>query len=478
MVSQSFISGITNRKAVVLFLVSVLTVCLIPITLTISFLTTIAILGVCLAIFAGVALFRKPVIGVYYLLAFCFLLHFFAREIGGDIPYGLGVEALLVITLLILVLRSNQADWQRVNSILTWLMAIWLFISIVEIANPEGASVRGWFQEVRTAAIYPFLIVLVGFLAFRKPADLNVFLVFILVFSFLAALNGIKQQHIGLSAGEQQFLNDGGAVTHVLFGKLRVFSFYSDAGQFGASQAHFCMLAIILALGRFRWWKRLLLVSAAFIFLYGMLISGTRGALFALLVAAFFALFLSKNVKVLIIGTMLVLGAIGFLKYTTIGSSNYEIHRLRTALDPDDPSLNVRFENQERLKRFMAPRPFGGGLGVIGANGREYNADKYLSSVEPDSYWVKVWAMYGIVGFILWFSGMMFLLGRGAALIWNLRNNQLRIKCIALLSGVAGIFFCSYGNEVINTMPSLIVTNLSLVFVFMAPGFDKELTAI
>jgi len=69
---------------------------------------------------------------------------------------------------------------------------------------------------------------------------------------------------------------------------------------------------------------------------------------------------------------------------------------------------------------------------------------------------------------------MMYLLGRGAAIVWRLQDERLRIKCIALLSGVAGIFFCSYGNEVINTMPSLIVTNLSLVFVFLAPSFDKE----
>lgn len=475
MLSQSFVSYVTNRKISIPLVVSALAVCLIPIATTTSILAVMLVLGLCLAIFGGIALFHKPVVGVYYLLAFCFLLHVFTREIGGDVPYGLGVEALILVSLTVLVLRSNVTDWQRINSVLTWLMFTWLIISILEVANPAGASVRGWFQEIRSAALYPFLIVLIGFLAFRKYADLDVFLIVILVFSLLATLNGIKQLHMGLSSGEQRFLDEGGAITHVLFGKLRVFSFYSDAGQFGASQAHFCMLAAILALGKFKWWKRLFLAVFACLSLYGMLISGTRGALFALVVAAFFALFLRKNVKVLVLGSVLVVGAIGFLKYTTIGNGNYEIYRLRTALDPEDPSLNVRFENQQRLKAFMSSLPFGGGLGVIGANGKEYNADKYLSTVEPDSYWVKVWAMYGIVGFTLWFSGMMYLLGRGSAIVWKLRDDRLRIKCIALLSGVAGIFFCSYGNEVINTMPSLIVTNLSLVFVFLAPSFDKEL---
>lgn len=472
---QSFVSSVTNRKTLIPILISVLIVGVIPIVTSTSLLIGMMVLGVCLLIFAGIALFHKPIISVYYLVAFCFLIFFFSREIGGDIPYGLGIEALLFVALIVLILHADLDDWRRTNSVLTWLMLGWLIISVLEVANPAGASVRGWFQEIRSAAVYPFLIVLVGFLAFRKAADLDTFLIVILVFSLLATLNGVKQLHVGLSSGEQQFLDDGGAITHVLFGKLRVFSFYSDAGQFGASQAHFCMLAAVLALGNFKLWKRLLLALFAVVFFYGMLISGTRGALFALVIAAFFALFLSKNLKVLILGSLLVVAGIGFLKYTTIGNGNYEIYRLRTALDPEDPSLNVRFQNQQRLSVFMSSLPFGGGLGVIGANGQEYNADKFLSTVEPDSYWVKVWAMYGIVGFTLWFSGMMYLLGRGAAIVWKIRSERLRVKCIALLSGVAGIFFCSYGNEVINTMPSLIVTNLSLVFVFLAPSFDREL---
>ena len=475
MVHQSFVSSVASRKTLIPLLVSLLIICLVPAAMSVSLLAGFAILGICSLVFAGISLFHKPLLSVYYLIAFCFLLFFITREIGGDIPYGLGIEALLLVALIVLVLHADLDDWRRTNSILTWLMLAWLLISILEVANPAGASVRGWFQEIRSAAVYPFLIVFVGFLGFRKAADLDTFLTVIFVFSLLATLNGVKQLHFGLSAGEQQFLDDGGAITHVLFGKLRVFSFYSDAGQFGASQAHFCMLAAVLALGKFKWWKRLLFVFISLFSLYGMLISGTRGALFALVVAAFFAIFLSKNMKVLFLGSLLVVAGIGFLKYTTIGNSNYEVYRLRTALDPDDPSLNVRFQNQQRLRAFMSALPLGGGLGVIGANGKEYNADKFLSTVEPDSYWVKVWAMYGIVGFTLWFCGMMFLLGRGAAIIWKIRDPHLRIKSIALLSGVAGIFFCSYGNEVINTMPSLIVTNLSLVLVFLAPRFDAEL---
>ncbi|RZL39851.1 MAG: O-antigen ligase domain-containing protein, partial [Pedobacter sp.] len=287
---------------------------------------------------------------------------------------------------------------------------------------------------------------------------------------------GVRQLYGGLTNGEQKFLNDGAANTHLLWGKLRVFSFFSDAGQFGASQAHISLMAFIMALGPFKWWKRLLLIIASFILLYGMLISGTRGALFALIVGGFVAIFLSKNFKVLIFGSLLAIACLGVLKFTNIGDNNYQIYRLRTALDPKDASLNVRFINQQILRDYLSDMPFGGGLGVIGTWGHEYNKDKFLSTIEPDSYWVKVWVMYGIVGFIVWFCLMMYIIGKCCGIVWKIKDDGLRVKLIALTSGSVGVFFCSYGNEVMNTMPTALILYMSWVFVYRGPAFDKELT--
>jgi hypothetical protein len=40
------------------------------------------------------------------------------------------------------------------------------------------------------------------------------------------------QMTMGVDFAEQEWLNEGSYKTHILFGKLRVFSFFSDAGQF------------------------------------------------------------------------------------------------------------------------------------------------------------------------------------------------------------------------------------------------------
>src|SRR5690606_10340758 len=119
----------------------------------------------------------------------------------------------------------------------------------------------------------------------------NAFIAIIFAFSCVACLYGIKQLFLGVSYGEQVWLDAGAASTHILFGKLRVFSMYSDAGQFGASQAIVAVIALTLAIGPFKLWKRAVFLIVALILVYGMAISGTRGALFALVSGLFFALF-------------------------------------------------------------------------------------------------------------------------------------------------------------------------------------------
>lgn len=411
---------------------------------------------------------------IWFLLVFIFMFMLLTREIGG-IPYGTLQEGIMFLGCLALIFSPEEKDWKILGNDLCKIVFIWFVISILEIANPAGASIQGWLQEIRAAALYPCVVVAIGFLVLKHNSDLNTFLFLILTFSLLATLNGIKQMYIGLSPGEQRFIDEGGYITHVLFGRLRVFSFYSDAGQFGASQAHIGLIALILALGPFKLWKRVILLIAAGLLFYGMLISGTRGAIFALIVGVCVALVLSKKFKVMLLGGLVALAVLFVLKYTYIGNGNYEIYRLRTAFDSKDASLNTRLTNQLLLRDYLSSRPLGGGLGVIGVWGTEYNKDKYLSTIAPDSYWVKVWAMYGIVGFTIWFSMMMYILGKCCGIVWGTKNEGLKIKLIALTSGYAGILICSYGNEVINTAPSSYIIYLSWVLVFLGPKFDYEL---
>src|SRR5690606_31089141 len=118
--------------------------------------------------------------------------------------------------------------------------------------------------------------------------------------------------------------------------------------------------------------------------------------------------------------------------------------------------------------------PFGGGLGTIGYLGEQYNPGTYLASLPPDSYWVKVWAMYGNVGFTIWFCIMLYILGRCCGIAWVTKDKGLHVKLIALTAGYAGTLFCSYGNEVMNNQPSFAIMLMSWCLIFLGPKFDQE----
>ncbi len=428
-------------------------------------------------LFAGsiiftIALFSNPKVGFLAYLVYCFIIAGLLKNTG--LPFGPLMEVLLGVTWLSLLYNHKQIKWKEINNDHLIIALIWFSLNIIELVNPEGASLLGWLNEVRFTALNWLLVAPLGFLLFKSKRDLDIFFMIIISLSVLGTLYGIKQYFIGVSAGEQRWLDEGGATTHIIDGRLRVFSFYTDAGQFGASQAAMAAIALVMAFGPFKRWKKILLGISGLILFYGMLISGTRGAFFALVVAGVFAVSLSKNFKVLFSGLLLGLAFFGFLKYTTIGSGNYQIVRLRTAVDPQNDSFNARLINQSKLKELMKDKPFGAGVGSIGLNGIKFNSEKYLSNIPPDSYWVKIWVMYGPVGLVIWFSLIMFMIGKCCGTVWNIQDNGLKVKCIALTSGTAGLFFCSYANEVMNGFPSVVILYMSWSFVLMANNLDEK----
>lgn len=429
--------------------------------------------GLPAAAFFLTLLFRMPRLGVVFFVVYCFLVMTINRHIKG-VPFGLGIDAILLLTWVAVLFHRSRAvvDWSRLRNDLCYLSLAWFVLNVLEVANPAGASLAGWYYEMRGTTLYWFLSVPLVALLFYRARDLQLFLKLVIGFSVAGALYGVKQKVFGPDAAEQLWLSMGAAKTHVLFGVLRVFSYYSEAAQFGASQAHAAVICLVLALGPFAWWKRLLFALACGLTLYGMLISGTRGALFVLVAGLFMYLILSKQLKVLMLGGVLGLGAFGVLKYTTIGNGNSSIVRMRTSLDPNDPSLLVRVRNQAKLRDYLAPRPFGGGVGSIGMWGEKYNGGTYLATIAPDSYFVKVWAMYGIVGFLIWFGMMLYILGKSCGIVWRIRNPLLRQKLLALTAGYTGILMGSFGNEVMNQMPSAMILYVGWVFVFLGPQLD------
>ncbi len=392
-------------------------------------------------------------------------------------PTGLLVDAFLALTLLAVVVRPADWDGGRLRNGAVVAVAVWMGYTVFELANPEARSFAAWFYAMRGVALYPFLAVPLFLLLLRDRRDLDRMLWVWLAFSVVGALWGAKQKLIGLDAAEQAWLNvPGNLSTHLLFGKLRVFSFYSDSGQFGAAMGHAGLVAIILALGPEGRGRKALLWIAGLLGIYGLLISGTRGAMAVPMVGFFVYFLLSGNWRLLVVGMAALALVYGALKFTSVGSGIYEIQRMRTAVveGSDNASLQVRLENQKRLKAYLRSRPFGGGVGSGGYWGQRFSPGTFLAELALDSWYVKIWAEQGPVGLWLYLAGLAALLAGALRRLLRVRDAALRQRLAALFAGLCGIVVASYGNQVLGQMPTGIVVALSLAALYLAPVLDAE----
>lgn len=407
---------------------------------------------------------KQVKIGFYALMAANFLSTGLTRYL--PLPLGLTVDLILVFIFLVIFFKEfKEIDWTPVKNPVFLLVGIWMLVNLFELLNPEARSFEAWFYAMRGVGLYFFLTLLVGYLLLQAKQDFSWFIHLWFLFSILGTLWGMRQLFIGLDGAEKLWLSvEGNRTTHLLFGKLRVFSYFSDAGQFGASQAHTAVVAAILAIHEKIKKRKFFYVITALLGFYGMLISGTRGAFSIPLIGFTVYLMLVKNFKVISIGVLLMAVTFFFLKFTFVGQGNYEIRRLRSALDPNDASLNVRIENQKRLGAYLDQHPFGGGVGSAGYWGQRFSPDTFLARLALDSWYVRIAAEFGYVGLVYYLAMLLFILYYAIKTIRLTLDEAHKFRLFALLSGFCGILVASYGNQVFGQLPTAICLYISIVF--------------
>lgn len=422
------------------------------------------------------AIFTRPRLGMFVLVILGFTVIGITRYVPA--PLGLSIDAMMVLLYLALFFKAfrYKVSWKKAKSPLTIVVALWFGYILLQVANPEAQSITAWFYAMRGLALYQFLVIPLAFVIFSKPKDLSQFLIIWGIFSILATLKGLMQFKYGVDPFEQRWLDTGPYKTHVLFGKLRVFSFYSDAGQFGAAQAHTGVVFGILALFKKAGIRlRIFFATVAVLGFFGMLISGTRGAIAVPAMGGLMFLILSKNIKLLTLGALLGIGVYVFFAHTTIGQGNAEIRRMRTAFDPNDASLQVRLENQRKLKSYLASRPFGGGVGATGNWGKRFTPNTFLANTATDSWYVMIWSDTGAVGLTYYLMMVFFILIVGSYNVMvRIKDKEHKTLIMALTCGFAGIMLASYGNGVFGQMPTGILMYLSMVFMFVSPNWGGK----
>lgn len=435
-----------------------------------------AIMGMPFLIWFLVHILQKPGFGMTLSLLLAFFVPGLTRYIT-SIPWGLLIDVILFISwIAILFKRFRETDWSPLQNDLMLLITIWMGYIVLEIANPEAYSLVAWFYAMRGIGFYWLMGFGITFFYFRKARNVDQFLFIITVISILGTCWGLRQQIFGTTAAEDRWLYEGGHhSTHLLFGVLRVFSFYSDAGQFGASQAMMSLLCGIIALGPGTWKKKLWYGFAAVMTLIGFGISGTRGAFAVPAAGGILFLLMTKRLNILLIGLMAGALVFGLLKYTYVLQGVKPIARMRTALDPDNPSLYVRLNNQKIYRRYLSSRPFGAGVGTAGFWGQRFSPGTIPAETPTDSWYVRIWAETGIIGLCLHVFFIGFILGKGGSIVWNLEEPHLRFKIMAIYSSIGGVVIASYGNQILGQIPTGIIVCMAVPIIWMAPMYEREL---
>jgi hypothetical protein len=422
-------------------------------------------------------LFLNPILGLYTIAFLGYVILGILRYVS--IPMiGLSIDSVILLTFISLFFNNfyRKFDWKLVNRDITLLALLWMGYGLFSVANPELISFELWLSSFRTVSLYMLFVIILTLLLMNTRKQFSIFLMIWGIMTIIATLKGIGQQFIGLDKWEQAWIDAGAYSTHVLFGELRVFSFISDAGQFGANQAYAGIVFIILALKQEKITTRVFYLLVGISGIYGMFLSGTRGAISVVLFGLMLFFLLKRNKFIIFSGIVTLIVVFVFFKYTTIGQDVQQIRRMRTAFDPNDPSFQTRLANQKIFKKYLSTRPFGGGLGHAGKKVQKKLPNSFLANIATDSWFVLIWAEQGVVGLSLHLFILFYIIIKASYLImYRIRDPIVKLNMTALAAGMIGIMVASYGNAVLGQVPTSIMIYVSMALLLTPERFDNEM---
>ncbi len=352
-----------------------------------------------------------------------------------------------------------------------WALFLLLVFTHTSVSQKDMImGIRGWLLGI------PILYILSSILADNKKTLKNG-LILIGIFTITAFLKLIYQKYRGFDSTEIEWLLDGNWGTHLLSTGIRYFSIFSDAGNFGASMG---LVTIVYAIITFHTQNRLLrlfYLTIAIMGAIGMIMSGTRGALIVPFGGLMLYCLLSKNIRIIlissIVGTLLYL----FFAFTDIGNDNPFIRRMRTAFHPtEDASFNVRIENQILIRQFILEHPWGTGIGGKIPRIMQQGDFMHEDTVPPDSFYVNIWIQTGYGGLSLYIAIYTIVILRCCFVVmFRIKDEELRHILAALLCGVFGMHLNGYVGSGMGMPPNNFFMAAAFAFILNGPYIDRQL---
>ena len=389
-------------------------------------------------------------------------------------PVGMALDALLFIMgFSLIVNQTKERDWSFARNNVSYFILLWISYNFIQVLNPEAGSRLAWIFTVRTLALYNFLYFIASY-SIQNLRHAKDMVKVLLGMAIISCLYGLKQEFLGFLPGELTWLyaDEKRFQLIVQWGRFRIFSFFSDPTTYGILMAYMGTFCVVLALGAFKLWQRIVLAISGVAMFAAMLYAGSRTP-FVLVPAGFLFYVLVNMKKEYVIGgaVFLVLGAGAMMKST----SNPVIYRLQSAFKPsEDASVQVRMDNQALVQPYLQTHPIGAGLGSTGMWGERFTPDSWLASFAHDSAYVRIATEAGWLGLIIYMA-LLFVVMR-TALFYYFRCYNPQIKTLYL--GFSVVIFmlglASYPQEVIPLPPTSIIFYILLGLIVRLKDFDTK----
>jgi hypothetical protein len=415
-----------------------------------------------------------PKFGITVLILVAFFINYVSEFLPEAVPIGTLLDAITYLLILgFFIKQKSENDYSYFKNPISSLIIIWLSYNIIQVANPSASSVLAWIYTVRTVG-FIMLMYFVFVYHIRSVDFIKYLLKLWLLLDLIAGISAFQQENFGFLPFEKTWLYSDPLRVGLLFinGHMRKFGTFSDPVTFSYNMVIGSLLCIGLIMGNIATRKKIILGCLAAFFLYVMLYSGTRAAYVLLPASLIILAVVNFNTKVL---AFTIAAGLMLAFLIVVPTSNPSIKRFQTAFSPsDDPSYNVRVENQKRIKPFILSHPLGGGLGSVGIWGRRFSPNSMLAKFPPDSGFVRVAVEMGWIGLILFCTLLFVVLKNGINFFFRIKDPDLRNYCMTMILVIFAFNIGNFPQQAIVQYPSNILFYLSIAIIVACMRLDLE----
>ncbi len=422
------------------------------------------IVSIVLFVLAG--LFVRTVIdlrfGFFLMITYGYFLFLLDRLFPLPIPYGTGIEIIQCVMLVtILTQGRNFVSWDLFRNPVTYWLLITEAYNVLQVFNPYAVSMSGWVYSTR-GIIFTLILYFIVVIVLSDFSIVKKFTKYWLGLALLAGMYGIYQEIFGYSDFEWRsiYSNPQTYGLIAMWTGIRKFSFLSDVSAFGMLMAFAGIFCCVLALGPYKVHIRITLVVSAILMFIGMTYSGTRTATAMLPVGVvFYALMSINNIK-----TWIFLSAFVIILCAILFGPFYSgpFQRIKSTFQPsDDPSMQVRDKNRQRIQPYVLSHPIGGGVFTTGDIGHVYSPGHYLAGFQPDSGYLKTALERGWIGLILLLALYFVIMKEGLTNYYRSQDPEIRIFYAAYLCAFFSLTIANFAQASMTQKPiGLIVISI------------------